>query len=118
VGNSGNFAEARSLIWAGTQKSPFTAFMTWSDWLHGKVGRTDSIALVRLMALLFEFLTMANHLDSKAVAAALLRDYRRGGRRDLPEFLQGYVDTNIEIMPQSERSLLPKRQARHAGQRA
>ena len=31
--------------------------MRWSEWLHARVGRTDSIALVRLMELLFEFLT-------------------------------------------------------------
>src|SRR5439155_15228235 len=35
--------------------SPFRAFMGWSEWLHGRVGRADSIALVRLMELLFEF---------------------------------------------------------------
>ena len=37
--------------------SPFAAFMRWSEWLHARTGRTDSIALVRLMELLFEFLT-------------------------------------------------------------
>src|SRR5260370_40672635 len=37
--------------------SPFHSFMRWSEWLHGRVGRTDSIALVRLMELLFDYLT-------------------------------------------------------------
>ena len=32
--------------------------MRWSEWLHARTGRTDSIALVRLMELLFEFLTV------------------------------------------------------------
>src|SRR5262249_53152035 len=37
--------------------SPFSAFMRWSEWLHERVRRTDSIALVHLMELLLEFLT-------------------------------------------------------------
>ena len=56
VGNSGNFVDTAPLIWS-RDASPFRAFMRWSEWLHGRVGRTDSIALVRLMELLFEFLT-------------------------------------------------------------
>ena len=113
VGNSGNFVESRSLIWAGAEKSPFKAFMAWSEWLHAKIGRTDSIALVRLMELLFEFLTAVNGLDARTTAAALLLDYRRGGRRDLPQFLQELVKPKMAAMPQAERRLLPKRQARY-----
>jgi hypothetical protein len=37
--------------------------MRWTDWLHARVGRTDSIALVRLFELLFEFLTLELRLD-------------------------------------------------------
>ena len=46
VGNSGNFVESAPLIWSGGA-SPFRAFMRWSDWLHGRIGRTDGIALAR-----------------------------------------------------------------------
>ena len=87
VGNSGNFVETTPLIWSivgqasrlsfwsrsvrrlgGTPAllSPFAEFMRWSEWLHGRVGRTDSIALVRLMKLLFEFLTSERKLRPEA----------------------------------------------------
>jgi radical SAM superfamily enzyme YgiQ (UPF0313 family) len=114
VGNSGNFVEGRSLIWAAAEKSPFWAFMAWSEWLHEKTGRTDGIALVRLMGLLFEFLTAVNGLDARMVAAQLLSDYRRGGRRDLPQFLQEFIGPEMAAMLPAERRLLPRRQAKHA----
>jgi hypothetical protein len=53
--------------------------MRWSEWLHGRVGRTDSIALVRLMELLFEFLTGERQLDRRQTAEALWRDYTKRG---------------------------------------
>jgi len=114
VGNSGNFVESRSLIWAGTERSPFRAFMAWSEWLHARTGRTDSIALARLMELLFEFLTTVVKLEPKTVAELMTRDYRRGGRRDQPQFLQGLVEPEGRRIAPGEGSTLPKRQARHA----
>ena len=78
VGNSGNFATTTPLIWDVT--SPFQAFLRFSDWLHARTGRTDSIALVRLMELLFEFLTGELRVNPKLVAETLWRDYQRGGR--------------------------------------
>ena len=62
--------------------------MRWSEWLHARTGRTDSIALVRLMELLFEFLTVELKLDPQQTAAVMWRDYQRGGRHDKPAFLK------------------------------
>jgi radical SAM superfamily enzyme YgiQ (UPF0313 family) len=95
--------------------SPFAAFMRWSEWLHAHTGRTDSIALVRLMGLLFEFLTLERKLDPGHVAAVMWRDYRRGGRGDKPGFLKHLLPAE-ETFPSPRRthSALPKRQARHA----
>src|SRR5207249_7885500 len=62
VGNSGNFVETTPLIWSGCP-SPFHAFMDWSQWLYNRIGRTDGIALMRLMELLFEFLTQDLGID-------------------------------------------------------
>ncbi len=87
VGNSGNFVETTPLLWDGGV-APFAGFMRWSDWLHARVGRTDSIALVRLMELQFEFLTGDLALDPQSTALALWRDYQRGGRHDKPSFLR------------------------------
>jgi hypothetical protein len=132
VGNSGNFVETTPLIWGGfvvpasaglvapfppesgtPNNSPFHAFLRLSEWLHVRTGRTDSIALVRLMELFFEFLTAELKLDAKPVAETLWRDYQRGGRHDKPGFLKDFL-TDEKVVPlRKAKSALPKRQARH-----
>ena len=114
IGNSGNFIETTPLFWRGKVTSPFAAFMQFSDWLYGQVGRTDSIALARLAEFLFNYLTGESGHDAKATAEAIWRDYQRGARRDLPEFLRGHIAPD----PRPDRgSRLPrtglKRQSRH-----
>jgi radical SAM superfamily enzyme YgiQ (UPF0313 family) len=112
VGNSGNFVETTLLIWAN-QTSPFWSFMRWSEWLYARTSRTDSIALARLMELLFEFLTSEMKLAPEEVASKLWHDYQRGGRHDKPSFLKPFLPETPTI-PSSRKSLpLPKRQARH-----
>jgi radical SAM superfamily enzyme YgiQ (UPF0313 family) len=131
VGNSGNFVETTSLIWgdqktpSGTSaelhlqssvadqegpsaKSPFQSFMRWSEWLHARVGRTDSIALPRLMEFLFDYLTGELKLDRQYAARKLWSDYQRGDRRDIPNFLRGYLepDPHPGVLP------LPKGEGR------
>jgi len=119
VGNSGNFVDTTPLIWSNVGQaplSPFAGFMRWSEWLHGRVGRTDSIALVRLMELLFEFRTGERQLDRRQTAEALWRDYQRGWRYDKPAFLKDHLPA--EVMSASfrrSRQAVPKRQARHLG---
>ncbi len=94
--------------------SPFHAFLHFTEWLYGRTGRTDSIALTRLMALLFEFLTGELRLDTKQVAETLWRDYRRGGRRDKPMFLRDFLPVeDMTISWHKTKAALPKRQARH-----
>ncbi len=90
VGNSGNFVETTPLIWR-QEKSAFAGFLRWSEWLHGRLGKTDSIALVRLMELLFKYLTGAVGLEPQLVAQTLWRDYQRGGRKDKPTFLKDFL---------------------------
>jgi len=140
VGNSGNFVRTCAVLWSAEQShsdllraedgsrsdllpergsngtsSPFRSFMRFSEWLYGQIGRTDSIALVRLMELLFNFLTQELSLDTSSVANALWEDYQRGGRSDKPGFLKNYLP---KAFPRStERAnahSLPKRQQRHA----
>jgi radical SAM superfamily enzyme YgiQ (UPF0313 family) len=140
VGNSGNFIRTTPLIWSGAgqgngsapapaessvalcfdpqpgppESSPFQAFMSWSEWLHAQIGRTDSIALVRLMELLFKFLVEVNRLDPGFVAEAIWQDYRAGGRRDKPGFLTNFLPkTEPREVPRMQIGSLPKRQARH-----
>jgi radical SAM superfamily enzyme YgiQ (UPF0313 family) len=135
VGNSGNFVETTPLIWNNVAQasrlprnpeqgkeagetpalhSPFHGFLRFSDWLHARTGRTDSIALVRLMELLFEYLTGELRLDPKQVAETLWRDYQRGGRHDKPNFLKEFLPTEETVIPlRKTKPALPKRQARH-----
>jgi radical SAM superfamily enzyme YgiQ (UPF0313 family) len=111
VGNSGNFIESAPMIWR--DGSPFHGFMRWSEWLHAKTRRTDSIALVRLMELLFEFLTTEARLDAREVAGKMWNDYQRGGRHDRPGFLSPHLPAAALTAEPRSRSGLPKRQARH-----
>ncbi len=131
VGNSGNFLESTPLIWKVEQASslseinqeagkmpvppsPFQSFLHFSDWLHARVKRTDSIALLRLMELLFEFLTVELQLDPKFVAETLWQDYKRGGRHDKPGFMKDFLSSEEPLLPPSKTKIhLPKRQARH-----
>lgn len=123
VANSGNFIETTPLIWGGagqgtppSSESPFHAFLRWTDWLHGRVGRTDSIALMRLMEFLFEYLTTGRGLSREIVAPVMWRDYQRGGRPDKPGFLKDYLPQQEPAAQRnSSAKLLPKRQARRLG---
>jgi radical SAM superfamily enzyme YgiQ (UPF0313 family) len=112
VGNSGNFVETVPLLWV--TGSPFAAFMDWSQWLHGRVGRTESIALLRLMELLFEYLTRERRHNATEVAERLARDYQRGGRTEQPPFLKPYLPAQpLRVSKPRRTPSLPKRQARH-----
>ena len=136
AGNSGNFIESAPLIWgaverdfrraeagnesrpAGTpappaQPSPFASFLRFSDWIFARTGRTDGIALSRLMELLFEFLTGEAGLDAKLVAKTLWRDYQHGGRHDKPNFLKDFLPADEPRSTRKVKSALPKRQTRH-----
>ena len=112
VGNSGNFIAVTPLIWSNNA-SPFNNFLRFSDWLFAKIHRTDSIALARLMELLFEFLTHEFALDAKLVAEIFWQDCQRTGRRDAPNFLKEFLpEENWHSLRERDRSL-PKRQSRH-----
>lgn len=119
VGNSGNFLTTTPLLWraptageAGSV-SPFQAFMNWSEWLYSQTGRTDGISLLRLMELLFRYLTSARQYPSAEVACCLWRDYQRGGHYDKPTFLRAFLPTETAARATPQRPLGPKRQSRH-----
>ncbi len=116
VGNSGNFVATTPLLWRNAV-SPFAAFMRWCEWLHARVGRTDGIALVRLMELLFRFLTDELKLDARIAAETLWADYHNGGRHDKPAFLKDFLAPEEPPgLMREKRPSLPKRQARHAAE--
>lgn len=112
LANSGHFAESLGLIWADG-RSPFDAFMEWSDWLHGRIGVRHGIALATLFTELFRFLTEVRGLDPAVAGGSLARDYRRPGRKDPPECLRPW-DAPEPRAREHRSTRLPKRQARHA----
>ena len=61
--NSGNFIETTPLIWS-RGSTPFAAFMDFSEWLYGRIGRRHGIALATLAELLFEYLTTRREVAS------------------------------------------------------
>ena len=113
VANSGNFVETAALIWSGG-RSPFYSFMALTDWLFARVGRQHGIALPRLAELLFQHLTTERKLDVRTVAEALARDYQRGNRADVPDFLRPHLPPQPRAArAQALARSLPRRQARH-----
>jgi hypothetical protein len=112
VANSGNFVEAAPSLWAKSG-TPFQGFMQWSEWLYAQLGRTHEISLVRLAELLFEYLTAQLGFDAPQTAHTLWRDYQRGGRSDLPEFLRHYIPDELRVIGRRTRPARMKRQALH-----
>jgi radical SAM superfamily enzyme YgiQ (UPF0313 family) len=116
VGNSGNFVESRTLMWSGSEKSPFKGFLQFADWLYDQVKRTDSIALGRLFELVFDYLTNEAATDASVAGATLARDYLKSGRTDVPAFLREFASQGSGRQAgRRQAANLPKRQARHAG---
>ena len=110
IANSGNFLETTPFIWK-RNSSPFAAFMELSEWLFARVGRQHSIGLINLAELFFQFLTEQIGLEKTEVAQILWRDWQRAGRSERPKFLREYIaEDKLKIV---QRSVAPKRQARH-----
>jgi radical SAM superfamily enzyme YgiQ (UPF0313 family) len=150
VANSGNFVETAPMLWGPEPtpavtsaaapalaladatapsdlpipragRSPFGAFLGFSDFLYQEAGRTEAIALVRLARLLFRYLVSTLHYEPAVVAESLQRDWQRAGRRDAPDFSS---DGGEEQDPATRRvtrgelpadSGSPRRQLRHRG---
>jgi radical SAM superfamily enzyme YgiQ (UPF0313 family) len=112
VANSGNFIDTTPLLWSAAQDSPFAQFLRLSDWLFDRVGRKHGIALQHLAELLFQFLVEHCGRGAEEVAAAIWRDYQRGGRSDQPAFLRPYVGPADTRLTRRATAALP-RQARH-----
>jgi len=117
VGNSGNFLRAAPMLWSVPDASPFGTFLRFSDWLYNRTHRTESISLATLAQALFAYLVEVLQNDPAQVARALLDDYQRPGRSDVPEFLRPFATSASSHRPAASIATsapLPKRQSRHA----
>jgi hypothetical protein len=86
--------------------------MDFSGWLYERIGRRHGIALATLAESLFQYLTSRGEVAPRVAAQSLWRDWRRAGRREMPDFLAAHIpDGGVNRRPM--KSLAPKRQARH-----
>lgn len=108
VGNSGHFLETLPLI---LRDDAFGNFWAFALWLYETTGQTHAIALKRLFEFLFQYLE-ARHEDLDTVGLAVLRDWRRGGRRDQIHCLRPW-DDQVDLVDKNS-SGAPDRQARRA----
>jgi hypothetical protein len=111
VRNSGSFVRTAPLLWR--DGSPFARFLAFCDWLFDRTRATHGIALHRLAALLFEYLTEVRSLPSDEVGTALWQDFERTRPNDWPAFLRPFSTPSARQQP---RAPAPggARQARHA----
>jgi radical SAM superfamily enzyme YgiQ (UPF0313 family) len=111
IANSGNFQESKKEILHGD--SAFIAFFHFANWLRQRDVGTHSIALAKLIELVFEYLVKYRHLDREQAAQMIFRDYSRSGRRDRPICLRPYLAAMESAHGQDVSSGLPSRQRRH-----
>jgi hypothetical protein len=121
IANSGNFVESTPLLWSTlghecseASRSPFQSFRHLSNWLHDREGQSHGLALLRLVELMFDYLTKVKHLDQAMIAQTLWRDYQRGGRSDKPNCLRPWLADASVSRPTSQATAL-KRQSRRQG---
>jgi radical SAM superfamily enzyme YgiQ (UPF0313 family) len=110
IANSGRFVHSLPVLLNGP--SPFTEFLSLSDWLWAETRQTHGIALVRLFELLWRYGQQSAACNIDQFSAQLLRDYQRDGRTDTPTFLAAHVPL-IERPPRIPVAAGPKRQRRH-----
>jgi hypothetical protein len=101
--NSGNFCDSLPLLWSTA--SPFQEFLSFSDSVYGRTGKTHQIALSRQFELLWDYL---NH--SEMAGRYLASDYLRPRRRDLPDFLKPFAPASL---PRESPPPTQPRQRRH-----
>lgn len=84
--NSENFGQSMALFFEMTD-NPFTAFMDFSDYIFKETGKTHKFALVKLVKLLFAYMT-AHGYDKEETSRCLQADFHRlPGRKDKLDFL-------------------------------
>lgn len=109
VANSGNFTATKPLLWKNS-KGPFSGFMAWSEWLHGKTGARHGFSLKGIAEYLFEYLSTEGAISIEESITSLRKDFERLNRSDLPKCLR-YSKDYKELVKKPE--ALPERQARH-----
>lgn len=109
ISNSGNFTATKKLLWKNSTGA-FAGFMQWTDWLYEKSGVRHAFSVRGLAEFLFEYLTTVGGLEIASVREALLSDFDRLNRTDLPRILK---QGKRELVPSVVKVALPERQTKH-----
>ncbi len=112
--NRGHLPTALPLLWQGG-RSPFHAFDRLTRWLTARTGRAYALPLKDAVAHLYDYLTTERDLPDDLVGPALLADYRRVPRKDLPACLRPFARAAPPAPSRREdgTSATPPRQRRH-----
>lgn len=94
VYNSGNFTDTFAFLVAN--RSVYTTFYDFSQWLYSKTFSTWQISLDRLAQFLFDYITLVQVNDRKIVANIIISDILKVSGRKLPSFLREFTDINIK----------------------
>ncbi len=116
IANSGNFVETTPWFWRDGSKAfglPFSGINKFAEFLRTEAGRTHGIALPRLLELVFRYFTTVDDADPQQLANVMFRDYRRGGRSDVPLCLRPYLSSSDTKTIQPSAVAIPQRQRRH-----
>ncbi|NCA69496.1 MAG: DUF4080 domain-containing protein [Sphingobacteriia bacterium] len=106
VGNSGRFSRTLPILLGD---SPCARLLTWSDWLHARLGRSHAIPLETLYEGLYEWLAARG--DAEMAGAALLADYAASGARGRLSF--GATPSSLGSRDSANGVATPRRQVRH-----
>ncbi|HEX2586229.1 MAG TPA: DUF4080 domain-containing protein, partial [Steroidobacteraceae bacterium] len=106
INNSGRFVRTRPLLLGD---SPFSRFLTFSDWLFETTGQTHRLALDRLYNAVFDGITTLFNVDIETARDTLTRDYYESGARGSPKF----INQSFGPMAIAASNSNAKRQARH-----
>ncbi len=110
VANSGRFQCVLPLF-LGTQ--PFASMWAFAQWLHQRINQTHSIALDRLFALIFEYLTEVEQHPINVVQAMMKQDFMRIGIQGWPQFLGEQPESWKNRFKDKKVGVKPKRQQQH-----
>ena len=115
IGNSGNFLTTLPLLFKEAP-SPFARFLALSDWLYAQLGTSDSVALMRLSQLIFNYLTEQLACAPATAAYQLWHDYTKGRIADqAPAWLAQHLPAEAKSAPAKPAAKSgPSRQQRHS----
>ena len=112
ISNSGRFLRTRQFIFG--ESSPFLQFLAFSDWLHGKEGKTHAISQKRMMERLFQYLTQERSCSPELVAEHLYADiFRSSGKVHVPALLRPFIREQRKNDSLVRGGNIPERQRRH-----